>query len=149
MLVSSHARAGNQPKPSSAPRFAGDIEFNYYKAKLQKFPAKSIEKMAHVARLEAQEFPEHGGHAQLAKAFGFNDEHIQWFNTIVKQLLNLKKKDKEQAEELWSDLHVALEETFMENGFDASGNKKPEQQKQKELKDQKKPDTADKLDKTA
>lgn len=129
MSISFNPRANSRFAPISTPRFAGDIEFAYYKTQFKKFPPKSIEKMAHVARLEAQEFPEHNQHPQLAKAFGISDEHVRWFNNVVQDLLALKEKDEEQGEELWSDLHVALEEAFMENGFDPAGNKKTDNKK--------------------
>lgn len=104
--------------------FAGDLEYEYYKSKLKTFPAASVANLAHVRRLEVEEYPENNGHIRLAKAFALKDKHIQWFNTKVLELLKLKQTDTDTAEEWLSDLRVAMEETLTAHGYDELGNKK-------------------------
>lgn len=116
-------------KHSPPPRFAGDIDYEYYKAKLKNIPTQTVDKFASIRRMEVDEYPVHSGHIKLAKAFALLDPHIHWFNTKVLALLHLKKTDQDHAEELLSDLRVALEETLMANGYDELGNKKVEEKK--------------------
>ena len=108
--------AYNAVKPVITPRFAGDMEYAYYKAKLKKdLKPQTVDRFALIRRTEVAEYPEHGQHIKLATTFANIDPHIKWFNSVVLELLQLKKTDKDKAEELLSDLRVALEDTLMEN----------------------------------
>lgn len=114
-------------RPTSSPRFTGQVEKDVYKAKLNEFPVDSMNMVAKIQRARTREAPAHALHAGLAKRIGSIDKHIEWLNHQFTSLFDMKNPERfkpeinELATEHLEDLHQAIAEVLLENDHDITG----------------------------
>lgn len=109
-------------------------DYKEYKEKLDQFPKDSINRLATIKRVEAEDAPRHVKHVALAIGYGLRDSNIGWLNSTIRALQKVRNANRNSdpavsatAQKDLVDLRDAMSDTLKEPGFDAIGQKLDQQ----------------------